>query len=418
MAKRSLKRREKRRRAHSKERSGEPRDEPESAYVPGGDSQARDQPSADKFQITIASLDMGQEGLCVDREIDMAKAALLYADHVTLASPKAIFAASTVAMAYGDRETQDEVALGLLEQVGGEGLGEVYSALRRKRNRSIEETRVLAQLDTVLEKTRAGMAENIGPTADESRFDELFPAIEYGLLEIHPLGADQVTEADDFIDAILESLQELLRQSVSPSASAHPMYDDSAGDMLKVMLKDGGIDNPVLRLANEVGVACDFIDTVEAFPNASMDVILDVRERLRGPLIRFRAAVASASAEIGSDDSIFDDRFHARVAETYRRTVAPELESIREGLHELDALPTLRRTAKTTAQTATKAATMATLGLLAGHLDMNDLTAIATALGVGAKATADERAFRAAVRKAQKENRFFWLYEAGRQIPE
>ncbi len=32
----------------------------------------------------------------------MAKAALLYADHVTLASPKTIFVASTVVMVYGN----------------------------------------------------------------------------------------------------------------------------------------------------------------------------------------------------------------------------------------------------------------------------------------------------------------------------
>jgi hypothetical protein len=374
-------------------------------------------PSADEFQITIASLDIGQEELSVDREIDMAKAALLYADHVTLASPKAIFAATTVAMAYGNRETQDEVTLGLLEQAGGEGLGEAYTALKKKRNRSVAETKMLARFDAMLEKATVDMAESLRPMADKSRFDELLPAIERGLLEIHPLGTDQSTDADHFIDAILESLQDLLRQSVSPSASAHPMYDDSAGDMVKAMLREGGIDNPVLSLANEVGVARDFIDTVEAFPNASMDVILDVRTRLRDPLIRFRAAVASASAELGSEESVLEDRFHARVAEIYRRTVAPELESIREGLHELGALPTLRRTAKATAQTATKAGAMATLGLLAGRLDMDDLTAIAAALGVGAKATVDERAFRAAVRKAQKENRFFWLYEAGRQIP-
>ena len=347
----------------------------------------------------------------------MAKAALLYADHVTLASPKTIFVASTVAMAYGNRQSQDEVALGLLDQVGGGGFADLYKGLKTKRNRTPEEIRMLAKIEGVLAETSTRMSDQLAPTVDNSQFDELVPAIENGLLEVHPLGTDQMAEADDFIDQLLESLQGLLRSSVSPSASAHPMYDDAAGDLLKAMLHEKDAQDPFFDLANEVGVARDLIDTIEAFPNAPMDVILDVRERLREPLVRFRAAVASASAEIGEEESVLGEHFHARVAEVYRRIVAPELLAIREGLHELRALPTLRRTAVSAAAPVAKGAASTGLALLTGRMDAVDLTVIAAAAGATGKAAADEWSFRAEAARARKENRFFWLYEAERQIP-
>jgi hypothetical protein len=47
-------------------------------------------------------------------------------------------------------------------------------------------------------------------------------------------------------------------------------------------------------------VATALIGQLDAFPDADMDVILDVRERLEGPRTHFRAAIAEVAATLSS----------------------------------------------------------------------------------------------------------------------
>jgi hypothetical protein len=360
---------------------------------------------------------MEGKGLQLDVEVEMVKAALLYADHVTLASPKALFAFSAAGLAYGDRESRVDATLGILQATQDAPFADLYKELKTKPHRTHAELQILARLESAVTRASDGMREGLDPVLENSRLEELVPAIEAGLLDVDALGADRIdADADDFLDQVFESLLARLRSSMSSSATAHPLYDDSAGGLLRAMLQEGAIEDPAVELANEMGVARGLIATVEGFPHAPMDVVLDVRDRLQSPLVRFRAAVAAASRELGEGDSVLTAGFQARVAEIYRRTVAPELQTIEESLQEMKALPTHRRAAPTIAQSGARAAVSAGLALLTGALDDVDLAALAMFAGAGAKAAADERSHRAQEARARKQNRFFWLYEADRQL--
>ena len=85
--------------------------------------------------------------------------------------------------------------------------------------------------------------------------------------------------------------------SVSASAQTFPLFDDDAGNMLRLMVKEGIVTDPHAARAAEAGIAGRLIGGLEAFLNADMDVILDVRARLQAPLVRFRSALAQASTE-------------------------------------------------------------------------------------------------------------------------
>ena len=78
------------------------------------------------------------------------------------------------------------------------------------------------------------------------------------------------------------------------------MFDDGTGELVSKMIADGLITDASSVRGNQVGAAGQLIGQLEAFPDAEMDIVLDVRERLTRPLIRFRAALAQASTEIES----------------------------------------------------------------------------------------------------------------------
>jgi hypothetical protein len=173
------------------------------------------------------------------------------------------------------------------------------------------------------------------------------------------------------------------------------------------MVSEGKIANPQFQLANEVGVARSLITGLDAFPNASMDVVLDVRERLQRPLVRFRAAVAEASREL--DATATDSDFQRHVQDIHKRIVAPAILDLEEALEELRARATLQRGWPSTA-------TGAMAFLAAAAVGAPELAQIA-ALGTGASvAAARELTHRDKLASEQRKNRFLFLYEADREL--
>ncbi len=98
------------------------------------------------------------------------------------------------------------------------------------------------------------------------------------------------------------------------------------------------------RLA-EALIATSLLGQLETFPDASMDVILDVRERLKGARVNFRAAMSKAAAEL-SEAQLSDRELDAAIAHLRVETVEPALQAIRETLHTLGVRRTLLRLAK------------------------------------------------------------------------
>ena len=84
------------------------------------------------------------------------------------------------------------------------------------------------------------------------------------------------------------------------------------------------------------------VSSVEAFPSATMDVILDVRRQLRAPLIRFRAALVAASEELAANP-LDPDAFRLETQSIWHRVVQPALQELDEMASDLKLRATLRR---------------------------------------------------------------------------
>ena len=106
-----------------------------------------------------------------------------------------------------------------------------------------------------------------------------------GLVTIHALGGENATD-DTFLDVIVQGMADLLAESVSSTAQTLPMFDDSAGGLLRAMVEERKVSDPHRSRAAEAGLAGRLIGSLEAFPDAEMSVVStsggSFRRRLSG----------------------------------------------------------------------------------------------------------------------------------------
>ena len=131
-----------------------------------------------------------------------------------------------------------------------------------------------------------------------------------------------------------------LEWSISRLRSLH---DSSTIPVLPWVAGDTGTADRVrTRVRLEGAIATKLLGQLPAFPNASIDVILDVRERLVGPRTHFRAAIAQTARDLTAAEESGED-IEGMVRELRTTTIDPALQEIEDTLRTLKARPTLLR---------------------------------------------------------------------------
>lgn len=139
-------------------------------------------------------------------------------------------------------------------------------------------------------------------------------------------------DPDQMADSQLEL--EVQRQLHVIATKAVPVFASS--DQI-----DRFILRPMLRPnVAEGAFANHVLASLPAFPDADMDVILDVRDRLADARTRFQAAVSGVADDLNDVPS---DELNAASRALHLQHVAPAVLEVRETLEELNALPTLLR---------------------------------------------------------------------------
>jgi hypothetical protein len=254
-----------------------------------------DAPSAvrtPEVHVTVATLSTGEISDRLPHDAELVKAALLYADHVTLASPHALMFGSVAGLAQPDsRNRRDALAATLAAAPGGEAVSMLYADLRRRRSRlSPQERLALQVIEDKLKTSGDEVARSVDRVLEEAGMPELAVAINSGALSIHLLGLEDVDPdelARTYSDKVTQGLVDVLGEAVSGKARTYPMFDDGAGNLVRSMIAEGLITDARTSRGKEMGAAGQLIGRMEAFPNAGMDVVLDVREQLRNPLSGF-----------------------------------------------------------------------------------------------------------------------------------
>jgi hypothetical protein len=270
----------------------------------------------------------------------------------------------------------------------------------------------LATLETLLDNSSEEVVEGLDEMLEQAGADELGYAMSRGVVHLHGLGVERASE-NDFMDVVISGISDLLADSVGAGARTFPLFDDDAGGLVRAMVAEGKVSVQNPARSAEAGTAGRLIGGLQAFPNATMEDLLDVREALTGPRVRFRSALSGLTAEF--ENASWDEDFDREVADLYRRSVAPALLEIEETLDALGARATLLRLASH--ERLIPAAT--TLGLAAaaavGYADLPAAVysaPVAPALAAGAK----EALRRTEIAATAASNSFYFLHAANQDL--
>jgi hypothetical protein len=228
------------------------------------------------------------------------------------------------------------------------------------------------------------------------------------------------------------ALRELMVPGALGVVHVHRGYklavDALAGDPTILPLVSGDVDASAqaikaletpraARRGKEAAVAAQLLGALDGFPEASIDVILDVRDRLSPARARFVGAVSQAVAELEDADDSGAAIDHV-VATLRRRTVLPAIEEINDELRALGVRETLLRAASDAKVVAPGLATLTLVaaGPAAGGGPV--AAAIASALGSAATlaAAAKESLFRAERRRELSRKPYWLLADAQRNL--
>jgi hypothetical protein len=359
------------------------------------------------LHITIVAGSITRHGaIDLSQETRLVKAALLYADRVTLANPTMMIIASMAGIIPGNLEHRRAAVLGMMDVLpDGAATRAVYEELRRKRRKSVREMLVLRGLVERLDRGAEQAVAQVESMLEEAGAGELDLALRAGVLDLNHLG---LNESDAGLARVTLWLADLVVEIVAPTSPRYPMFDDAPAGLLAAMIREGRAPGARLGDATKPALASRLVGRLDAFPDAPMSAILEAREKLAAPLIHFRRAIATMQVELESIP--LDEDFEGGVRNTYENRVAPALEELEDVARQLRTAPLLgRELLAGTARTGDEAAISFITATVA---ELPGLAALALGIGLDVGASSVYKR-RSELKERQMENRLLFLYEAG-----
>lgn len=329
----------------------------------------------------------------IGHEVAMVKAALLYADFVDIASPHvgslALMASALTADKRGDSK---ELAV-VLEVLTG----------RQEGASDANESDAVAAFATKADEFQR----RLDDLEHDPAWRELELAMDAGLIGIAPMPGGGAVET---VAQVLHALKHM-----NPLQGQVPLVDPLVGRIIRAGLNTGALQQAEISGVQELGLASALMATMPAFPDARMDVLLDVRRSLRQPLVVFRAAMAEYAADVSSIPG--DRAFAAEVSEIYREKVAPKLADLEESGKEGRLWHALRT--EVSESHGGRALTGAAGFGIAAAVGMPTLVqAAVTAAAIGLDIAGSAKGRLRQVAESRRENGLLWLYEADRALLE
>lgn len=307
----------------------------------------------------------------------LAKPALLYADRVTIYSPAAsMLTAARNLASISEPRAQALAAMELIEEVPSlsEQLKVDPSVLQNLRTflslspRTVRRraTRIGArseiddlykQLEGISEIWAKDLPQGLADITSQIGAEELTVAIDAGAVEVAELGAEGVSsiiadsiraaEGDhggDTFDQLMAGFIARVVQMLTEERTL-PLLDASSSEMVRALENETGLrpSTRSMKRGAEVRSAADFMGFLPYFVDLPMDEVLDLRQRLKAPLVRFRGEMTTLAR--GFEVRPIDSAFAVEVEDAWRERVEPALADIRESLAEHGLLREVRSVA-------------------------------------------------------------------------
>lgn len=283
---------------------------------------------------TVVLTGIQDSALSLTDEVRYCKAALLYADRVTLFSPKTFMLASVAQLAVADRATIIDLLVGLGDTVFRDKRDDLarfkalFDSLPSRSQLTSRQRYEKRQLLDSFDGPMAALREVAASQWIEAGGPELEPAMAHGVLTLDPLVNDG-DAGDGLTDVVIDRVLARLTSTLS-DPTVYPLLDEQMTTMARHAIEEGAITpgDASLRRGKDTGLARGLVLRLPTFPAAKMDEILHIRAELAAPLVRFRNGVRGLSSAVSVTAT--DPDFEPQVAEAWTTTVAPALAEIEE----------------------------------------------------------------------------------------
>jgi hypothetical protein len=280
----------------------------------------------------------------VQHDVRMVKAALLYADRITLVSSQTATTSELIRLDW-DSLTREQQRESLVEYFRSErgaryvnpAIADTVKADLEKylrltsRSRSVlsrKERQHVQMFERYLDQQREIMGNYYRTRAEQTGITELADLQSRGLLEIYTFKNDLEDHeacAYEFADTLIAAIESL---------TSYLMFDDDAAAVIRerlAELESRPAQQSVVR-ARASGFAADLLDRLPNLENATVAEIVQLRDELYAPLKKFRAAMIALSKREGTEP--WNEDFLRETEAVFRSEVEPSVEELDQRLHE------------------------------------------------------------------------------------
>jgi len=272
-----------------------------------------------ELHITIVPYPPTPEELNINKEINLIKTAVLYADKVLLISiiPMILSSILYLVEQCGKGREMEQV----IEDIKSDKVRGLLFIGNEKNGQELEPGKIQKYLknnkidfkNTSKEGFNKSLRKLYGTSysafkeiAFKAGIYKLDPLIECGLLDIYTFGKSRILE------------------------ETYPLLDKNILDLVKVKINDEKLDIPDVytEKIKQIGFVFNIFQRLPNFENATIDEILDIRKTLGKPLIRFRSAIIDISDYIRYKP--WDEGFYYDIEKLFYQRIEPAVLEIEE----------------------------------------------------------------------------------------
>lgn len=327
----------------------------------------RGKSTSDSMRIVVAA---GPDaGVSLATELELAKAALVYGDAVTIISPLATMFSRLKELGTADARTQVELGARLAPwlssgeeaPVASAGFQAILESLDKKPGTlSSRDLWLRSELASQMAPISEELAAVVSASLKNSGFDQLDQAAARGLIKFEscdpgdPLdlmaecvmmakAANDGAEYDSgFIEELLGLFLDKLGEYLSRGRD-YLLFDGAIASLIDEAISTARVrptDGPTRRSAQAMN-ALGLMERLPSFPHAGVDEILDIRDELAPTVVPMRSAMVSLSKEFSSRP--WEPSFADEVLDAWTETVHPAIADIESAVQENRSLLKLSR---------------------------------------------------------------------------
>lgn len=303
-------------------------------------------PGSGGLRLVVATSPVcGAHGAFLEHDLQMVRAALLYADTVELVSPVANMVGSVAAMQQIGPDAWFEVLMQMEDDVlarfsGDQDPVEYRRAVTlqrqllnmprsQRRKLPLEQRESLQDLRASFERM---MTSTDGPQDTLEKVLEQWGAPELGeALDAGALVVNWASTSPEGTPEMIEQYSDHLRDLLA-SPHTHLLLDESTAGLARAMIDEGHVSPSELTLSRAARsrVGTGLVANLPAFPDARITSILEARAELSEPLSAYRRGVAEISEKLHSGP--FDPAIASEVDDLWRDDVRPTVDTLRSDL--------------------------------------------------------------------------------------